>query len=197
MNSTDLALDPVQPRSDVVLVVAVTWHDQQYTPRGYVAERPTQGAFQSVLGSAFMSTTHSRSRIHEATTIGDRVADTVVGALGSWRFIIIQTVIVAIWVMVNLVEVIFKPFDPYPFILLNLAFSTQAAYAAPLILMSSNRQSAKDEVRDDLESREVEELHAMTTQIREITLTQKDLMSDIHAIATHLGMELSTPPPTP
>jgi uncharacterized membrane protein len=144
-----------------------------------------------------MSTTHSRSRIHEATTIGDRVADTVVGALGSWRFIIIQTVIVAIWVMVNLVEVILKPFDPYPFILLNLAFSTQAAYAAPLILMSSNRQSAKDEVRDDLESREVEELHAMTTQIREITLTQKDLMSDIHAIAKQLGVELSTPPPTP
>ncbi len=142
-----------------------------------------------------MTTSHSRTSIHQPKTAGERISDTVVGAMGSWRFIIIQTVIVVIWVALNVVEVVFKPWDPYPFILLNLAFSTQAAYAAPLILMSSNRQAAKDEARDDLESREVEDLHSMTTQIQEITLTQKDLMADLHAIAKHLGIQLTTPKP--
>src|ERR1700694_3384597 len=142
-----------------------------------------------------MSTSHNRSLLHQPQTTGERISDAVVGAMGSWRFIIIQTVIVAAWVALNIVEVVFKPWDPYPFILLNLAFSTQAAYAAPLILMSSNRQAAKDEARDDLEAQEVEDLHAMTTQIQQITLTQKDLMADIHAIAKHLGIELTTPEP--
>ena len=140
-----------------------------------------------------MSTSHNRSLLHQPQTTGERISDAVVGAMGSWRFIIIQTVIVAAWIAINIVEVIFKPFDPYPFILLNLAFSTQAAYAAPLILMSSNRQAAKDEARDDLESQEVQDLHAMTIQIHDITLTQADLMKNIHAIAKHLGVELTTP----
>lgn len=63
--------------------------------------------------------------------------------------------------------------------------------------MSSNRQASKDEARDDLEAKEVEDLHSMTTQIQQITLTQKDLMSDVHAIANHLGVELTTPKPNP
>jgi len=139
-----------------------------------------------------MSISHSRSAIHVPKTAGERIADSVVGAMGSWRFIIIQTVIVVLWVGLNIVEVAFKPWDPYPFILLNLAFSTQAAYAAPLILMSSNRQAAKDEARDDLESKEVEDLHVMTKQIHQITLAQADLMTDVHAIAKHLGVHLTT-----
>src|SRR4029453_18751034 len=74
--------------------------------------------------------------------IGARVADAVTGFIGSWKFIAIQTVIVVIWVVGNVI-LIFH-FDPYPFILLNLAFSTQAAYAAPLILLASNRASRID-----------------------------------------------------
>src|ERR1700730_7467023 len=132
-----------------------------------------------------MSVSHSRSIIHRPKTAGERIADTVVGAMGSWRFIIIQTVIVVFWVALNIVEVVFKPFDPYPFILLNLAFSTQAAYAAPLILMSSNRQASKDEARDDLESKEVNDLHGMMTAVHKITLSQADLMTDIHVLAKH------------
>jgi uncharacterized membrane protein len=62
--------------------------------------------------------------------------------MGSWTFIVIQTVIVALWVFGN-IYLLFH-FDPYPFIFLNLAFSTQAAYAAPLILLASNRSSARD-----------------------------------------------------
>jgi uncharacterized membrane protein len=71
-----------------------------------------------------------------------RIADAVTNFLGSWTFIIIQTLVVAAWVAGN-VYLVFH-FDPYPFIFLNLAFSTQAAYAAPLILLASNRAAVRD-----------------------------------------------------
>ena len=75
--------------------------------------------------------------------LGARVADKVTGYLGSWRFLIVQTVVVTAWLVGNAV-LLSRPFDPYPFILLNLAFSTQAAYAAPLILLAGNRASLRD-----------------------------------------------------
>lgn len=74
--------------------------------------------------------------------LGARLADRVTGFMGSWRFVIIQTVIVALWVAGNII-LLFR-FDPFPFILLNLAFSTQAAYAAPLILLAGNRAAVRD-----------------------------------------------------
>jgi uncharacterized membrane protein len=74
--------------------------------------------------------------------LGARIADRVTGFMGSWKFIIVQTVIVTIWIVGN-VALLFH-FDIYPFILLNLAFSTQAAYAAPLILLAGNRQALRD-----------------------------------------------------
>lgn len=78
----------------------------------------------------------------EDAPLGARIADRVTAFIGSWIFILIQTVIVVIWVLGN-VYLAFN-FDPFPFILLNLAFSTQAAYAAPLILLAGNRQAARD-----------------------------------------------------
>src|SRR5512142_942564 len=74
--------------------------------------------------------------------MGARIADAVTSFMGSWRFIIIQTVIVLVWISGN-IYLLFH-FDPYPFILLNLAFSTQAAYAAPLILLAGNRSAQRD-----------------------------------------------------
>jgi uncharacterized membrane protein len=85
----------------------------------------------------------------DSMTFGQRIADAVASGMGSWRFIIIQSCIVAAWIVLNLVEVLFKPFDPYPFILLNLLFSTQAAYAAPIIMMSQNRAAERDRVQAD------------------------------------------------
>jgi len=82
------------------------------------------------------------AELFNAPPLGARVADGVTGFLGSWRFIAIQSVIVVIWILGN-VYLIFN-FDPYPFILLNLAFSTQAAYAAPLILLAGNRSAKRD-----------------------------------------------------
>ena len=74
--------------------------------------------------------------------LGAHIADDVTSFLGSWRFIVIQTAIVLVWIVGNIV-LLFN-FDPFPFILLNLAFSTQAAYAAPLILLAGNRASLRD-----------------------------------------------------
>jgi uncharacterized membrane protein len=83
---------------------------------------------------------------HDDRTVGQRLADSVTAVFGSWRFIIIQTCIVAVWIAVNIIAVFYR-WDPYPFILLNLLFSTQAAYAAPLILLSQNRQADTDRIQ--------------------------------------------------
>ena len=107
------------------------------------------------------SVARDRAAIHEPRHAGERIADSVTGGMGSWRFIIIQTALVVVWMVAN-AWLLSRPFDPYPFILLNLAFSTQAAYASPLILMSQNRAAARDRARDDLEAREV---HLMTRQL--------------------------------
>jgi uncharacterized membrane protein len=77
-----------------------------------------------------------------------RLADSVASGMGSWRFIIIQTVLVVIWMTANVIGFI-NHWDVYPFILLNLVFSTQAAYAAPIIMMAQNRQGDRDRVQAD------------------------------------------------
>ena len=79
----------------------------------------------------------------EKMTTGQRIADGLAAVMGSWSFIIIQSVILAFWISLNVAAYV-NHWDPYPFILLNLALSFQAAYAAPIIMMSQNRQAAKD-----------------------------------------------------
>lgn len=99
-----------------------------------------------------------------ASNFGQRLADSVANGMGSWRFIIIQTLIVGAWMVLNVVAFIHH-WDPYPYILLNLLFSTQAAYAAPIIMMAQNRQSERDRAQADSDYRtnvaakkEIEEL---------------------------------------
>ena len=82
----------------------------------------------------------------ETLSFGSTIADKVATGMGSWSFIIIQTVIVAIWMVLNFVAFVYH-WDPYPFILLNLLFSTQAAYAAPIIMMAQNRQNERDRLQ--------------------------------------------------
>jgi uncharacterized membrane protein len=74
-----------------------------------------------------------------------RVSERIARLLGTGKYLLWQTVIVIVWIIVNLVAVTLR-WDPYPFILLNLAFSTQAAYAAPLILLAQNRQDDRDRI---------------------------------------------------
>lgn len=110
---------------------------------------------------------HSRAHIHQPSSFGQRAADHIANGMGSWVFIITQSVFVGCWIVLNLVGFI-NHWDVYPFILLNLLFSTQAAYAAPIIMMSQNRQAQKDHLRDDLEAREVEFLFKINQQQLEI-----------------------------
>jgi uncharacterized membrane protein len=87
-------------------------------------------------------------RHFEKRTPGERVADAVAAGVGSWPFIVTQSLLLALWIFANAVIISDwlggKPFDPYPFILLNLVLSFQAAYTGPVVMMSQNRQAAKD-----------------------------------------------------
>ena len=89
---------------------------------------------------------------HDNLSLSIRIAEAVARNMGSMRFIIIQTAVIAVWVALNLLVVAMR-WDPYPFILLNLVFSTQAAYAAPFIMLSQNRQSEKDRAMAEFDYR--------------------------------------------
>ena len=83
-------------------------------------------------------------------TLGQRVADTVAATMGSWRFIIIQSGFLVLWIILNVTAYV-QNWDPYPFILLNLFLSMLAAIQAPIIMMSQNRQDKKDRLRSELD----------------------------------------------
>ena len=109
----------------------------------------------------------------ERLTLGQRVADRFAEVMGSWPFIITQSVILIFWVVLNVTAYI-KHWDPYPFILLNLALSFQAAYAAPIIMMSQNRQAEKDRLQTkndydvDLKAEmEIMQLHEKLNELRD------------------------------
>jgi len=106
-------------------------------------------------------------------TLGQRIADQVAATMGSWPFIIIQTCILAVWIVLNVTAFV-ERWDPYPFILLNLALSFQAAYAAPFIMMAQNRQQDIDrkEAENDHQINikaelEIELLHQKIDELRE------------------------------
>jgi uncharacterized membrane protein len=114
----------------------------------------------------------------ESLTFGQKVADYLAQGMGSWAFIIVQTVIVAVWLGFNIIGYLFR-WDPYPFILLNLLFSTQAAYAAPIIMMSQNRQNERDRYHADEDFRtnvkakkEIEELQKSLARIENEKLNE-------------------------
>ena len=117
-----------------------------------------------------------RTKTTTTFSLGDRIADRVAATMGSWAFIIIQSVLLAIWIALNVTAFI-RQWDPYPFILLNLALSFQAAYAAPVIMMSQNRQAALDRVDATTDYKinakaelEIELLHQKIDMLRETEL---------------------------
>lgn len=82
--------------------------------------------------------------IISALTMGQRMADRIAAVGGSWRFITIFAIVLFVWIVINTIVLVARPFDPYPFILLNLILSCLAAIQAPVIMMSQNRQEARD-----------------------------------------------------
>lgn len=112
-------------------------------------------------------------RYQETRSLGAKMADGVAAGMGSWTFIIVQTILVVSWIVLNLVGW-FQHWDVYPFILLNLLFSTQAAYAAPIIMQSQNRQSERDrqQALEDFATnvdakKEIEELQTRLARIED------------------------------
>lgn len=126
--------------------------------------------------------THSKNwhQTHqESLTFGSKIADAVANGMGSWTFIIIQTCFVIVWMGLNIIGFVYK-WDPYPFILLNLVFSTQAAYAAPIIMMAQNRQSERDRLQaqadyqTNLDAKQ--EIEALTKKLNALEIEKIDQM---------------------
>ena len=113
----------------------------------------------------------------DSLSAGDKIADLVSNGMGSWTFIIWQTIVVIIWMAINIIGFI-KHWDAYPFILLNLIFSTQAAYAAPIIMMSQKRQTDRDRVQaledynTNVEAKK--EIEALQLQISKLEIEKLD-----------------------
>jgi uncharacterized membrane protein len=123
-------------------------------------------------------------------TLGQRVADRVAATMGSWTFIILQSIILLIWIALNVAAYV-QHWDPYPFILLNLALSFQAAYAAPFIMMSQNRQqeidrqAANDDYQINIKAElEIELLHNKIDELRQTEVLH--LTEVVHQLADML-----------
>jgi uncharacterized membrane protein len=129
-------------------------------------------------------------------TLGQRLADRVADSAGSWRFIIIFISILIAWIIVNsIIILVWRPYDPYPFILLNLVLSCIAALQAPVIMMSQNRQEAKDRLRaehDYMVNLKAElEIRHLHDKIDHLILNQWQRLLEIQEIQVELMEELA------
>ncbi len=132
-------------------------------------------------------------KLHDERTFGQRAADNFTNAFGTWTYIIIQTVIIIIWMAMNVVGFIYH-FDEYPFILLNLGFSAQASYAAPLILMAANRSAQVDRLTLEHDAGETDSiLKLQQTQLQLLKAIKQEtaLLEEIHR---HLDPTRATKP---
>jgi uncharacterized membrane protein len=139
--------------------------------------------------------------MEEKFTFGDRLADRIAQFGGSWAFLIFFGIVLFLWMGLNSLESIWHPFDPYPFIFLNLVLSTLAAVQAPIIMMSQNRQAVKDRLQADLDYQvnlkaelQIRSLHLKIDELRtselrdfvEIQRQQLDLQREQMAIVKQL-----------
>jgi uncharacterized membrane protein len=152
-----------------------------------------EAVVKSISDNELMSA-NIESEMDRQLTIGERVSDRIAAFGGSWTFIISFFLFILLWIAVNIFVLISKPFDPYPFILLNLLLSCLAAIQAPIIMMSQNRQETKDRQRSEHDYKvnlkaelEIRLLHEkidhlilqQNQRMLEIQQIQVDLMEDI------------------
>jgi uncharacterized membrane protein len=128
-------------------------------------------------------------------TLGERLADKLTRYAGSWSFIVFFGGIIFLWIAINSYALLLRPFDPYPFILLNLVLSCVAAMQAPIILMSQNREGAKDRLRAEYDYRvnlkaelEIRHLHE---KLDHLLINQWHKLLEIQEIQTELMEELA------
>ena len=128
----------------------------------------------------------------EGRTFGERLADRLAAFGGSWTFIMLFGAAIALWVLANTVFLLSTgtpPFDPYPFILLNLFLSLVAAIQAPIIMMSQNRQAAKDRLQasHDYEVNLKAEIEIMALHEKMDELRQKDLQELLRHVTRQMS----------
>lgn len=199
------------PVTDLIRQVQPSWGEQSYIcyadlnrfrseyvqrsleeERGELSELEQQ-VVQSLLEQELLAE-NLNAEFEQRITIAERVADTVAQGGGSWKFIIGFGAVLVSWIAINSVGLIRSPFDPYPYILLNLVLSCLAAVQAPIIMMSQNRQEQKDRLRAEHDYRvdlkaelEIRHLHSkldmlLTHQwqrLLEIQQLQVDLMEEL------------------
>lgn len=134
-------------------------------------------------------------KLEQQWTFGERLADKIATFGGSWAFLICFSLFLAVWILVNTVVMVKHPADPYPFILLNLMLSCLAAIQAPIIMMSQNRQEAKDRMRSENDYQvnlkaelEIRHLHE---KIDHLLMHQWDRLAKIQEIQLDLLSEMS------
>lgn len=134
----------------------------------------------------------AQEKIHwEGKTSGQRLSDAVAEMVGSWKFILVQLLLLMLWISLNLLAWV-NAWDPYPFILLNLLLSFQAAFTAPIIMMSQNRQNAIDRQRAENDYNinikaelEIEQLHEKIDLLRSQEI--KRLLDIIQSLERKIG----------
>ncbi|HKJ75031.1 MAG TPA: DUF1003 domain-containing protein [Alphaproteobacteria bacterium] len=130
-------------------------------------------------------------------TVGQRMADKISDFGGSWKFISLFALVLAVWIGINGHAIMSRPFDPYPYILLNLILSCLAAIQAPVIMMSQNRQEARDRLRSQSDYRvnlkaelEIRQLHE---KLDHLISRQWERLMEIQDIQTEIMSELAGP----
>ncbi|MCB9450993.1 MAG: DUF1003 domain-containing protein [Anaerolineaceae bacterium] len=127
----------------------------------------------------------------EKLSFGQKTAEWVAKTVGSWRFIIIQSVLLVFWIILNSIALL-DHWDPYPFILMNLVLSTQAAYATPIIMMSQNRQAEKDRMESHNDYQVNMKAEMEVRAIMEQLEAQTRMIAELQAMVLHLQGQRDT-----
>jgi uncharacterized membrane protein len=144
--------------------------------------------------------------MEEQLSFGDKLSDKVADFVGSWTFVIYFFVALIIWILLNLAEWIFKPFDEYPFVFLNLVLAVVASLQAPLIMMSQNRAQKQDRLKADLDYQVslkselmLQQLHVKTDEMRALEFqTMEDILKkELSYIRRQLQEIQNVPPGSP
>ncbi len=201
---------------DLILVDHPTWTRDQsicsrclnkyrtsYVRKALEAERGELSTVElevvQSLGQQELLSRNLNSNFVEKISFGERLSDSIAAFGGSWRFIILFGIIIFVWIAINIVQANSNPFDPYPFILLNLLLSCIAALQAPVIMMSQNRQEARDRRRAENDYRvnlkaELEIRH-LNLKVDELMTHQWQRLLEIQQIQTDIISELAAKGP--
>ncbi|MFZ4763000.1 MAG: DUF1003 domain-containing protein [Alphaproteobacteria bacterium] len=153
----------------------------------------TDGEIAHVLQHLRYLGVSKKAELHIPQTWGEKISDSVAKVVGSWHFIITQSVLLVLWMIINLMALLIKPWDPYPFILLNLVLSFQAAFTAPIIMMSQNRQNSIDrqKAENDYNINVKAELEIMALH-QKIDLLKEQEMKQLISIIEKLQQKLDS-----